>query len=114
MSLINNYIIPLIRDTKLNDINTRFLEKFYQSMTQMPRHINPISGRGNEHISPSTIRDIHKLLRSAFQQAVKWELVDKNPAVNAITLKWKKKERVFLFAASGRAVRTYMGLCRYI
>ena len=93
MSLINNYIIPLIGDTKLNDINTRFLEKFYQSMTQMPGHINPISRKGNEFISPSTIRDIHKLLRSAFQQAVKWELMDKNPAANASTPKWKKKER---------------------
>ena len=85
MSLINNYIVPLIGDTKLNDVNTRFLEKFYQSMTQVPGHINPISKKGNEHISPSTIRDIHKLLRSAFQQAVKWELMDKNPAAFATT-----------------------------
>ena len=89
----DNYIVPLIGDTKLNDVNTRFLEKFYQSMTQMPGHINPISKKGNEHISPSTIRDIHKLLRSAFQQAVKWELMDKNPAAFATTPKWKKKER---------------------
>lgn len=28
MSLINNYIVPLIGDTKLSDINTRYLEKF--------------------------------------------------------------------------------------
>ena len=93
MSLINNYIVPLIGDTKLSDINTRYLEKFYQSMTQMPGHINPISKKANEHISSSTIRDIHKLLRSAFQQAVKWELLDKNPAAYATTPKWKKKER---------------------
>ena len=51
------------------------------------------SKKANEHISPSTIRDIHKLLRSAFQQAVKWELLDKNPAAYATTPKWKKKER---------------------
>lgn len=93
MSLINNYINPLIGDTKLNDINTRFLEKLYQSMAQMPGHINPISKKANEHISPSTIRDIHKLLRSAFQQAVKWELMDKNPAAFATTPKCKRKER---------------------
>ena len=72
MSLINNYIMPLIGDTKLNDINTRFLEKFYQSMVQMPGHVKPISKKANKYISPSTIRDVHKLLRSAFQQAVKW------------------------------------------
>nr|WP_243243710.1 N-terminal phage integrase SAM-like domain-containing protein [Blautia faecis] len=27
---INTYIIPLIGDTKLRDINTRFVEQFYQ------------------------------------------------------------------------------------
>lgn len=93
LSLINNYIVPCIGDTKLNDINTRFLEKFYQRMQQMPGHINPISKKGREHIAPSTIRDVHKLLRSAFQQAVKWELMEKNPAINANTPKWKKQER---------------------
>lgn len=93
MSLINNYIIPMIGDTKLTDVNTRFLEKYYQSMLQMPGHVNPISKKGKDHIAPSTIRDIHKLLRSAFHQAVKWELLDKNPAAYATTPKWKKKER---------------------
>lgn len=93
MSLINNYIIPLIGDTKLSDINTRFLEKFYQNMSQMPGHINPIPKKGNKYIALGTIRDIHKHLRSAFQQAVKWELMDKNPAAFATTPKWKKKER---------------------
>ena len=63
VSLINNYIVPLIGDTKLNDINTRFLEKLYQRMAEMPGHINPISRKGREHISPSTIKDVHKLYR---------------------------------------------------
>ena len=48
VSLINNYIIPLIGDTKLNDINTRFWERFYQSMTQMPGCVNPMTGKGKE------------------------------------------------------------------
>ena len=32
VSLINNYILPLIGDEKLADINTRFLEKYYQQL----------------------------------------------------------------------------------
>ena len=32
-----------------------------------------------EHISPSIIHDIHKVLRCAFNQAKKWEYIAKNP-----------------------------------
>lgn len=92
-SLINNYIIPLIGERKLSEINTLFLEKFYQDMTQMPGHVNPISGKRNKYIAAGTIRDIHKLLRSAFQQAVKWDLLEKNPAAYATAPKLNTKER---------------------
>ena len=32
VSLINNYILPIIGDTKLSEINTRFIERYYQSL----------------------------------------------------------------------------------
>ena len=44
-------------------------------------------------ISPSIIRDVHKILRSCFKQAVKWELMPKNPAVTATVPKYKAKKR---------------------
>ena len=76
--VIRNYIIPIIGDTKLSEINTRFMEKYYQTLLKTPSVINPIFGkRLNETVGTSTIRDIHKLLRSAFDQAVKWELMEK-------------------------------------
>ena len=93
LSLINNYIKPLIGDVKLNEVNTRFLEKFYQSMLNMPGTINPATGKKTEHISTSTVRDVHKILRSAFQQALKWELMDKNPAAVATLPKHKAVKR---------------------
>lgn len=40
-----------------------------------------------------TVREIHKLLRNAFNQAVKWELVSKNPCVNATLPKEEHKKR---------------------
>ena len=93
VSMIDNYIIANIGDKKLEDINTRFLEKFYQNLLKMPARKNPILGKAKEHISTSTVRDIHKILRSAFQQAVKWDLMEKNPAVNATVPKKKKEKR---------------------
>lgn len=94
VSLINNYILPIIGDMKLAEINTRFIEKYYQRLLKTPAVINPMIGkRMNEYVSTSTIRDIHKLLRSCFQQAIKWELMEKNPCIYATVPKHKTKKR---------------------
>ena len=92
--LIRNYITPIIGDTKLKDINTRFMETFYQSLLKLPAVPNLATGKmDNGTVSTSTIRDIHKLLRNAFEQAVKWELMDKNPCIRATVPKHKGKKR---------------------
>lgn len=94
VSVIRNYIIPTIGDTKLADINTRFMEKYYQTLLKTPAVPNPYYGnRQNEFIGPSTVRDIHKLLRNCFEQAIKWELMDKNPCIHATVPKHKYKKR---------------------
>ena len=94
VSLINNYILPIIGDVKLAEINTRYIEKYYQRLLKTPAVINPMIGkRMNEYVSTSTIRDIHKLLRSCFQQAIKWELMEKNPCIYATVPKHKTKKR---------------------
>ena len=69
-ALISNYIKPIIGDVKLDDINPRMITKFYkdlQTVKAVPRYGQP----EGELISPNTIREIHKLLRNAFNQAVK-------------------------------------------
>ena len=47
----------------------------------------------NTLVGTSTIRDIHKILRSCFEQAVKWELMEKNPAIYATVPKYKANKR---------------------
>ena len=92
--LIHNYIEPMIGETKLSDVTTHFLEKFYQKLTTTPAIVHPIIGKpSSEFVGMSTIRDIHKLLRSCFGQAVKWELMEKNPADKAIVPKYKESKR---------------------
>lgn len=46
VSTIKNYIIPIIGDSKLNELNTRFIEKYYQQLLKTPAVINPIFGAG--------------------------------------------------------------------
>lgn len=45
VSLINNYILPIIGDEKLSEINTRFIEKYYQRLLKAPAVVNPIIGK---------------------------------------------------------------------
>ena len=91
-ALISNYIKPIIGDVKLDDISPRMITKFYkdlQTVKAVPRYGQP----EGELISPNTIREIHKLLRNAFNQAVKWELMARNPVQNATVPKAEKHER---------------------
>ena len=94
VSLINNYILPIIGDAKLSEINTRFIERYYQSLLKRRAVINPLNKTSkNELVSASTIRDINKLLRNCFEQAVKWELMEKNPCIHATVPKHKSQKR---------------------
>ena len=43
VSLINNYILPIIGDAKLSEINTRFIERYYQSLLKRRAVINPLN-----------------------------------------------------------------------
>ena len=92
--LINNYILPYLGDMKLKDITSRVLEKYYQQLVDMKPVVNPLTGKSSrETVGTGTVRCVHKLLRCCFGQAVRWELIEKNPAINAMVPKHKKQER---------------------
>ena len=94
VSLIRNYIEPMIGTVKLSEINTRFMERFYQGLLQTKAVGNPAKGnKRNEYVSASTVRDIHKLLRNCFEQAIKWEMLEKNPCIYATVPKHKSQKR---------------------
>lgn len=92
--LINNYILPYLGDMKVKDITSRVLEKYYQQLVDMKPVPNPLTGKSSrETVGTGTVRCVHKLLRCCFGQAVRWEIIEKNPAINAMVPKHKKQER---------------------
>lgn len=98
VALIRNYILPMIGNTSLADLNTRFLEKYYQKLLEttavtIGRPGNRQGTKQKKCVGTSTVRDIHKLLRNCLEQAVKWELIDKNPAVHATVPKHRAEKR---------------------
>jgi len=93
LSLINNYIKPIIGNMHLEDITTRTMERYYQSLKKVKSVASKTHKPHSEYVTPSVIKTIHKLLRSAFHQAVKWELMQKNPCENATIPKVTQKRR---------------------
>lgn len=91
--LMFNYIIPIIGDMKPDDLNTRVMDRFYQSLLSVKTKATNNRKPTNEFLTVHTVREIHKLLRNAFNQAVKWELMSKNPCVNATFPKEEHKKR---------------------
>lgn len=92
-ALISNYIEPLIGSMKPQDLTTRVIEGYYQRLLKYEA-VDPMCGkRQHQYVSPGTVRSVHKILRSAFEQAVKWELMEKDPCVYATLPKYTAKKR---------------------
>lgn len=105
--MIENYIKPIIGDVKLDDISPRMMTKFYKDL-QTVQTVSRYGRPDGELISPRTIREIHKLLRNAFNQAVKWEIMSRNPAQNATVPKVEKHERDI---GDAQTLMTALSLC---
>lgn len=95
-SLIKHYIEPYLGNIKLKEVTARSLEKYYQMLLKTPatrRATDRKNKKVTATVTPSTIRKVHSLLRSAFNQAEKWDLIDKNPAQYATIPKQEAKQR---------------------
>ena len=92
-SLIANYIRPLIGDMKLEDVTPRIMDKYYRDLLSVKAVSSKYVKARTEYLTPHTVREVHKTLRNAFNQAVKWELMARNPVQNATLPKCKEHER---------------------
>ena len=84
MALLNNYILPLIGQESIQSITPLFVDKFYSQLKKTPPVSCKTRPAQSEHISEITISKVHKLLSCAFNRAVKWELIPKNPFANSL------------------------------
>lgn len=91
-SLIDNYINPKIGDLAITTVTARTIEEFYNVLKVTPAVAR--NGHKDKHmVTPTTIHEIHKVLRCAFNQAVKWEMLDRNPVEKASKPKFQYKKR---------------------
>lgn len=92
-SLIENYINPIIGDCNVQDINRRAVDRFIMELQKTPPVSTPTRRARTEFLPPYTIEKICKLLHCAFHQAVRWDMVPKNPFDDALLPKKEKKQR---------------------
>jgi len=69
--IADNYLIPHLGDIKLLELRAQHLDRMYAAITL---------GRRGRPLSPSTIRRVHAVLRSALNTAVKRRLIPYSPA----------------------------------
>lgn len=66
-SLVKNHLKPALGDRKLSQL----------TVGEVQRHYNGLLDKG---LSARSVRYVHSVLHSALDQAVKWELLSRNPA----------------------------------
>lgn len=108
-ALIGNYINPIIGDMKVQDITPRVVERYIQTLQKTPAVSTRTRHAKTELVTNATIEKIIKLLRCAFKQAVRWELIVKNPFDNVILPKTEHKKRDIWTA---EMIRTALDHCK--
>lgn len=93
MGLINNYILPHLGNMRIPDVNTRALDRFYKLLQKTKAVSTNRKSQEGRLVTPGTIRDINKIIRSCFNQAKKWELVERNPAENVTLPEYEPQKR---------------------
>lgn len=83
--LINNYINPELGELLVEKVNKRTIDDFYTKLLKTPsvKQRKGVKPDELELVSPRNVFEIHKVLKCAFNQAIGWEIIDKNPILRA-------------------------------
>ncbi len=92
-AIIANYINPLIGDMEVQAITARVADQYIQTLKKTPAVSRNNRKARTQYVTDKTIIKIVKLLRCAFKQAVRWELIGKNPFDNVVLPKVEYKKR---------------------
>lgn len=91
--LIDNYVIPFIGNWNLADATPRTMDEYYKKLLSVKTKPGFRKPDTVSTLSARNIREVHKVLRCAFNQAVKWEYIARNPVEHASLPKSEPKER---------------------
>ncbi|MFN7936588.1 MAG: site-specific integrase [Bryobacteraceae bacterium] len=84
--IVLNKLIPALGKIKLNELQPLHIQNYYS------RELNSGRTNGNGGLSAQTVLHHHRVLRAALRQAVKWQLLHRNPADAVQPPKPERKE----------------------
>lgn len=92
-AIIANYVNPIIGDMEVQAVTTRVVDQYVQTLKKTPAVSRNNRKARTQYATDKTIVKIIKVLRCAFKQAVRWELIGKNPFDNVVLPKVEYKKR---------------------
>lgn len=92
-AIIANYVNPIIGDMEVQAVTTRVVDQYVQTLKKTPAVSRNNRKARTQYVTDKTIVKIIKVLRCAFKQAVRWELIGKNPFDNVVLPKVEYKKR---------------------
>ncbi len=90
---IRHYILPYLGDRDIRTITTRDLDGYYDRLQFEKAVVQKGHPDEGKTIGFSVIQKIHALLRCAFDHAVKWQYLERNPADYATLPRHRSKSR---------------------
>lgn len=84
VALIANYINPILGEMEIQAVSARIVDQYVQQLKKTPAVSRNNRKARTKYVTDKTIVTIIKLLRCAFKQAIRWELIKKNPFDYAI------------------------------
>lgn len=77
----------------VSEITPFVMDRFYQSLLKVKSKTVNNRKPKNEYLSPNLVVQVHKLMRCAFKHAVRWELMTRNPVLEATLPKATHEKR---------------------
>src|SRR5947208_2373621 len=71
-SLVRLYAVPHIGEVGLSALHPLQVQQMYAELLEQPSQFGTLSAK--------TVGNLHRVLRQAFHQAVRWQLIASNPA----------------------------------
>ena len=93
VSTIRNYVNPIIGNRPIQSITTRDVDNYIAKLRKTKPVSSPIRKTQTEYLSNANIQKIIKMMRCAFHQAIRWDLIAKNPFEHAILPPYRKSTR---------------------
>lgn len=93
-SLLENYVYDYWQGVPITKFTVKAIDKYYVWLiTECPQVDTKYNQKSGEFVTASTVNDIHKILRCAFNRAKKWQHIDSNPFLDSTVPEYKSEER---------------------